>query len=511
MSEPDRSQLNLLESKLLFSSVFEQFAVGLAYLDSAGYYQMVNQKFCDIVGYSRAELLTKSFVEITHPEDLPRGLQLTEQLFTNQISTFELEKRYIRKDGTWTWAELHVSVLRSPAGQPKWLLAAISDINDRKRAEAAQRHRDQEALRLARQSLEVEVQARTQELDRSKLNLQQQEEQFQRIFEHAPIAIALTDLPRLRYLKVNQAMCDMVGYSAQELGQKTVADITHPEDIQTDLETFKTLLNGEVSQFCLEKRYICKNGEILWGSLTVTLIHDPDGTPLYNLGMIVDITERKRAEAILKASEEQLRISLQEKEVLLKEVHHRVKNNMQVVSSLLSLQSRAIDDPKVLAPLKEIQQRIKVMSMVHERFYQSENLAQINFPEYVQSLIQDVICSYSPASLKTDLNLHIANIDLGIDTVIPCGLILHELVSNVIKHAFPDPGDHKIGIYFTANAARHCVLTVTDNGVGLPEAIQPDRVESLGLQIVSALTMKLRGTMECDRHHGTTFHIKFTC
>jgi two-component sensor histidine kinase len=147
---------------------------------------------------------------------------------------------------------------------------------------------------------------------------------------------------------------------------------------------------------------------------------------------------------------------------------------------------------------------------VHERFYQSTNLAKINFPEYVQSLTQDVIRSYSPVPLQIDLNLDIADVDLGIDTVIPCGLILHELVSNVIKHAFPHPGHHRISVQFTANEVRQCVMTVADNGVGLPEAIQPNKVQSLGLQIVTALTMKLHGTLECERHNGTAFKIQFT-
>jgi PAS domain S-box-containing protein len=637
MLRNDRCPSHSSESELLFSSVFEQVAVGLAYLDRMGYYQMVNHKFCEIVGYSKAELLTKSFVEITHPEDLTVALSLTEQLFTHEISTFGMEKRYIRKDGTWAWAELNVSLLRSPDGQPKWLLAAITDTNDRKRSEAAQ-HQSDEQLRLAlemanignwsldaatgrmqvsahtaallglpampteisveerhgcmhpedvahvdrsissalqnhnihqaeyrvlytdgslhwlqcrgkgvydlsgqptgmlgvtsditerkqteealrqqgdryrhtSQELEAKVQERTQELDQSKISLRQQEKQFRTIFECAPIAIALTDRYKLHYLKVNQAMCDMIGYSAQELEQKTFVDITYPDDLQKDLEKFNALLRGEISQFCLEKRYIRKSGEIIWGDLTVTLIRDLDGVALYNLGMVVDITERKRAEDILRASEEQLRVSLQEKEVLFKEVHHRVKNNMQVVSSLLSLQSRAIQDPNVLAPLKEIQSRVKVMGMVHERFYQSEKLSKINFPEYVQSLIQDVIRSYSPVSLKTDLDLDIADVDLGIDTVIPCGLILHELVSNVIKHAFPDPDCPRVSVKFTANETRQCVLTVADNGIGLPESIQPNHATSLGLQIVTALTLKLHGTLECDRYNGTTFRIEFT-
>jgi PAS domain S-box-containing protein len=631
MLKNDRHQFNLPECELLFGSIFEQFAVGLAYLDLSGYYQMVNQKFCEIVGYDRGELLTKSFVEITHPEDLTVGLSFTEQLFTNEIPAFEMEKRYIRKDGSWTWTEINVSLLRSPDGQPKWLLAAITDINARKRSEAAKQQSDEqlrlalemadigdwtldstsgqmqlsaktasllglpaipteisteerhhcmhpedvarvdqsilsalqnhgvhqaeyrtlypdghwhwvmcrgkgaydlsgqptgmvgvtlditerkqteEALRQTSHTLAKQVQEQTQELDRSKIDLRQQEERFQTIFEYAPIAIVITELSTFRYLKVNQAMCDMMGYSAQELEQKTFLDITHPDDVQEDLKTCHTLIKGEIQQFCLEKRYIRKSGEIIWGSLTVTLIHDPNGMPLYNLGMVVDITERKRAEAVLKAREEQLRTSLQEKEVLLKEVHHRVKNNMQVISSLLSLQSRTIEDPKVLAPLKEIQSRLKVMGMVHERFYRSANLSKINFPEYVQSLTQDVIRSYSPVFLQTDLELDIADIDLGIDTVIPCGLILHELVSNVIKHAFPHPGHHRISVRFTANEVRQCVMTVADNGAGLPESIQPNKVQSLGLQIVTALTLKLHGTLECDRCHGTTFRVQFTC
>jgi two-component sensor histidine kinase len=217
----------------------------------------------------------------------------------------------------------------------------------------------------------------------------------------------------------------------------------------------------------------------------------------------LDISDRKQVEA-------QLRTSLQDREVLLKEIHHRVKNNLQIISSLLRLQANAIQDPKALSSFKDSQNRVRAMALIHERLYQSESLAKIYFPEYVRKLTSDVLRSYNFAASTIRIYSDIADVELKVDTVIPCGLIINELVSNAIKYAFPTQTDGEIKISFVEVAATQYQLVVQDDGIGLPEGFDFRNTSSLGLQLVCALTEQLQGTIALDNCHGTAFTITFS-
>jgi len=239
-----------------------------------------------------------------------------------------------------------------------------------------------------------------------------------------------------------------------------------------------------------------------------------------------ELAERKRAE-------EQIKASLEEKEVLLKEIHHRVKNNLQVISSLLDLQSDYIKDPQTLELFKESRNRIKSMALVHEKLYQSKDLARVDFTKYVQSLGANLFQSYGGRSEAIALKIDMAEVSLSIDTAIPCGLIISELVSNSLKHAFPESkacgpmnsptarsgsaSKGEIRIELRVQEGRenvpdrqHLVLTVGDNGIGFPKDLDFQNAESLGLKLVVGLTNQLGGTIELDRNGGTTFKIRFT-
>jgi two-component sensor histidine kinase len=207
--------------------------------------------------------------------------------------------------------------------------------------------------------------------------------------------------------------------------------------------------------------------------------------------------------------ETQLRASLKEKEVLLKEVHHRVKNNLQMVSSLLNLQANTIENPEVLKPFIESQQRVKTMALIHEKLYQSDNLAKIDFTEYVQALVGGMFQSYWSSKSTTHLHVEVAPVELAVDVAIPCGLIINELVSNALKYAFPNDRSGEIKILFSQSDIQQYRLTVADSGIGIPENLNFQQSPSLGLQLVCALARKLRGTIELDRTNGTAFSITF--
>lgn len=208
-------------------------------------------------------------------------------------------------------------------------------------------------------------------------------------------------------------------------------------------------------------------------------------------------------------TEDQIKASLKEKEVLLREIHHRVKNNLQIISSLLNLQSRYIKDKQVLHVFQESQDRIKSMVLIHKKLYQSKDLARIDFAEYVRSLIADLFRSYKADYDLITLKTNIDDVFLGIDTAIPCGLIINELVSNSLKYAFGD-GQGEIRIDLHSEKEGKFTLIVSDSGVGFPEDLDFRNTESLGLQLACTLVDQLQGTIGLDRTGGTKFKIAFT-
>lgn len=219
--------------------------------------------------------------------------------------------------------------------------------------------------------------------------------------------------------------------------------------------------------------------------------------------------ELERSMAERQRAEERLKTSLQEKEVLLREIHHRVKNNLQVIASLLNLQSKNIKDPQALGMFVESRNRVKSMAIIHEKMYQSKDLARIDFADYVRNLAASLCRTYRVQHDAVALTVDVADVYLSVDTAIPCGLIINELVSNSLKHAFPEGRTGEIAINLRLAGTDRYVLTVQDNGVGCPKDLDLHNSTSLGLQIVTALTKQLEGDIELNREDGTTFQITF--
>ena len=215
--------------------------------------------------------------------------------------------------------------------------------------------------------------------------------------------------------------------------------------------------------------------------------------------IIVDITKRKQAEA-------QLQASLYEKEVLLKEIHHRVKNNLQVIASLLYRQSDHLKDPENVALFEDTQNRVKSMALVHESLSRTGDLAHFNFAHYIESLTTHLFQSHVAEVSRISLDMELDEIAFDVDTAIPCGLILNELLTNALKYAFPDGRSGNIHITLRA-AAEQATLSVRDTGIGFPEGFDVRNTESLGLQLVGMMTEQLGGTLTLTRGGGTTFTV----
>jgi two-component sensor histidine kinase len=234
-----------------------------------------------------------------------------------------------------------------------------------------------------------------------------------------------------------------------------------------------------------------------------SLFKEIAGDAAFALNLIEIEKERRQAE-------EQIKASLREKEILLQEVHHRVKNNMQIISSLLRLQSRKIKGKQALQAFESSCNRVKSMVLIHERLYQSRDFARVDFAEYVHGLTNHLFSLYQmkPEAVKLDIN--IKDIFLDLNSAIPCGLIVNELVSNSLKHAFPDSRTGKIKIVMKPFKKNEIELTASDNGVGLPREVDFRKTESLGLHLVAILAEdQLRGEIKVDRMKGTCFQIRF--
>jgi len=227
-----------------------------------------------------------------------------------------------------------------------------------------------------------------------------------------------------------------------------------------------------------------------------------DGDWHYHLWRYEDITDRKR-------NEERIRASLKEKEVLLKEIHHRVKNNLQVISSLLNLQANQIRDRETAQVFRDSQSRVKAMSLVHERLYQSSDLARIDFAGYVEDVTRHLLRSYQSGPRGVRLKVDVDPVSFNIDTAIPCALIINELVSNSLKYAFPNGKDGEINIRLNQTETEDLNLCISDNGIGFPANVSWEKTDSLGLQLVRSLTDQLNGSIKCQLDRGAQFDIRF--
>lgn len=344
----------------------------------------------------------------------------------------------------------------------------------------------------------------------SEKKIKESEERFRSLFEQAAIGVAQIESKTGKYIRVNEKYCSLLGYSKNELLTLDSKELVHPEDLSLELESIKKLYQGEIKDFTLEERYIHKSGLVTWINLTVSPLWTNGLKHDYYIAVIEDITEQRKATELIKAS-------LQEKEILLREIHHRVKNNMQIISSLLKLQINYVDNKEVIAAFEDSNFRIRSMSLVHEKLYGSHNLSRIDFKEYIQTLTNELARANNVDISKIQVDVtDIAAVSLDIDNAIPCGLLINELVSNAFKYAFPGYKNWKdskkgvIKIILCTTGLDDIELEVSDNGVGLPEDFNMLESKTLGLHLVSILVEnQLKGRLEVSSENGAKFKIKF--
>jgi two-component sensor histidine kinase len=260
--------------------------------------------------------------------------------------------------------------------------------------------------------------------------------------------------------------------------------------------------------FDLEHRLVLPDGSERWVHVIGKSERKSNGSPARLFGTAMDITERKKNENELGRLYEQTRQDAETKTILLQELNHRVKNNLAMISSLLELQASSIKDPTAKSILSSTRHRIHSMALVHDQIYRSENLSSINAREYFNSIITQLDKAYGSLQRLIDINVKVDNVPLPLAFAIPCGLILNELLTNAFKYAFPGDQNGEIIVEFHKNNNRF-VLSVGDNGVGLPARLDFREAESMGLRLINILTQQLKGEISLDQSKGTLFKITF--
>lgn len=462
-TDREKSLRALKESQKKFKSLVDNAADILIVHDNRGNIIEVNKQACESLQYSPEELVQMNIMDIEQDVNLEYAKK---QVWPKikPYKPFNLFGHLRRKDESVFPVEVRFAVVNIQG--KKLFMGLARDITERLNMENA---------------------------------LKESEIKYKSLFESNPDYTILSGLDGVT-LDVNVAAEKIIGLSKEELVGKHFSELKFfpTDEIKLHGEKFSHLLKQEnVAPY--ESRIFDKNADLRWVITSLTLILE-DNTPKYILIINSDITERKK-------NENQMIKSLEEKEILLREIHHRVKNNMQIISSLLNLQIQHVENIEAVNILKESQGRVKSMAMVHEKLYQSPHFNNINFKEYVKKLVFDIFYSYGIKTETIEYVLNIENINIAVETAIPLGLIINELVTNSVKYAFPKcKGTIKIELKPSNQGLE---LIVADNGIGLPKKINIHNTSTLGLKLVNSLVKQIDGQIELDRNNGTSFRINF--
>jgi PAS domain S-box-containing protein len=450
-----------------YRAVVEQQTELIARMLPDGTLSFVNDAFCILLGRSQEDLAGENLVHLfSGDEQVSTMAPLLD--VDAQYTIREMDFRWIGRDGKRRWLSWTAAAILDAHHHVTEIQVVGRDITDRKVAED---------------------------------ELQLSEERYRIVAEQTGQLVYDYNIPTGR-IQWSGAFASVIGYSAQEFQCFTIREwkeLIHPADRERAVKELDRAIR-DCSRYQIEYRFRHKDDTYVNVFDNGLFLKDERGQAVRMLGTMTNVTERKRAEA-------QIAASLKEKEVLLKEIHHRVKNNLQVISSLLNLQAVGVKDERILELLRESQNRIRSMALIHERLYQSENLARINFGEYLRSLVGFLARSYNIPQVEVEI--HVKSISLPVNTAIPCGLIVNELVSNALKYAFPGGMPGQIDVSLTLMKETYAVLTVADNGVGFPRDLDFRSTKTLGLQLINTLTLQINGTIGLIRDRGTTFSITF--
>jgi PAS domain S-box-containing protein len=466
----------------LFQSMVEGIREYAIYMiDSAGHVMTWNAGAERLKGWRSEEIVGQHFATFFLPEDVASGRP--QRLLMTAAAQGQVSEEWWRrrKDGSRFWASILLTALFDSQGDLIGYSKVTRDLTERRTQEAA---------------LEATLMFQTA------------------ILQGAHLAIIATDEKGI-IRSFNPAAERMLGYRAQEMvGIKTPEVILDSEEVRQramelsgelhqridpGFEVFVAKARGGMAE---EHEWTCvrKDGSRFPVLLSVSALRASDCSIAGFLCIASDNTLRRR-------DEEQIREALREKEVLLKEVYHRVKNNLQVVQSLLSLQRRTLPEGVARSVIDDATQRVRAMALVHEKLYQSANLSALSLPAYVRDLCKQLAAALNPRSSNIELHTDIVAGEVGLDTAVPLGLLLTELVSNSLKHAFPGQRGGRVEITLKREG-EWTVLTVADNGIGLPPEFNLQATQSLGLKLAVNLARQLGGELQASSSGGARFSVR---
>jgi PAS domain S-box-containing protein len=465
ITEQKKAEEALRESEKKYRNIFESLSDVYYRTDREGMITEISLSVWAQAGYDPEEVIGHPVTDFYR--DPSAREEFTQKLKeTGSVNDYELQ--LLAKDGRVIEVSVSSHIVFDDEGHPVGVEGVLRDITARKRAEEA---------------------------------LRESEEKYRTMVEHSVQGIVIFQDFRVVY--ANKALADIIGYKVKELmslSSDKIRVLVHPEDQDLVWGRMRDRLAGNQVPPRYEVRVIRKDGSIIWLEMISNRI-EYQGKPAIQAA-IIDITDRKQAEERIKAS-------LKEKEVMLREIHHRVKNNMQIILSLLRIQSRVVKDSATREMFKQSQNRIRSMALIHEALYKSEDLAKIDFSDYISRMTTHLLSLYREDLGEVSINQEAEGIFIDINRAIPCGLVISELVSNSLKHAFPDRRRGQIVIRMKRDKKDKHTLTVKDTGVGFPESLDFREAETLGLQLVTDLVAQLNGTIGMEKKDGTEFIVKF--
>jgi PAS domain S-box-containing protein len=464
ITERKQAEQALRASEEKYSSVVETSKDGII-IHRGGLIKFANKATFQLMGYTNDEIVNRNIMEFIHPnfQQVVRKNYADRKAGKDVANIYEI--KLVKKDGTSLPVELNATIMNYEGE-----IAAVVFLRDIS----------------ARKQAEIEIKKRQRYLES--------------VLYNTPSAIITLDANH-KIVEWNPAAEIIFKYKQADVVGKNLDELLTTPKIEAEAKTFTEqvllgdkVLQKEIIRYTKDKKPV----DVILSGSGIKVEDKIQGA----VAVYTDITERKRAD-------EQIRNDLKEKETLLREIHHRVKNNLQVISSMLNLQSGKMEDLQSALSLQVGIRRIHSMALIHEKLYESKNLANINFSDYIINIGEDLIGFYDVHKQDIKMNYNLQDIFLGIDTAIPCGLIVNELITNCLKYAFPENRKGTINVTFKKLEEYLYKLIVKDDGVGINKNIDLDKIDTLGLQLVKILAKQIEGNVTLERDKGTTVTVTF--